>query len=63
MNVHGTTNGGIIADDAGDGLLGIGAGAGSAGLRGLSGDFAVAANLSTKANLFFNRTTASAAPV
>jgi hypothetical protein len=52
MNIHGTSGGGIIAGDAGDGLLGIGAGAGSAGLRGLSGDFSIAANLSTKANLF-----------
>ena len=52
MSIQGTNLGGIVSGGAGDGLLAIGAGAGSAGLRGLSGEFSVAANLSTKANLF-----------
>jgi hypothetical protein len=52
MNISGTTTGGVVQGSAGDGVLAIGAGAGSAGLRGLAGEFSVAANLSTKANLF-----------
>lgn len=52
MNISGTNTGGSIQGSAGDGLVAIGAGANSAGVRGFAGEFSVAANLSTKANLF-----------